>query len=103
MYLVLGMAAVATMSFHASTAEKHAAQIIEACQTFKVRRGTLPNRLEELVPEFLPSVPRARYTLAYGQFTYWASAQSHTLMYVALPPFGRRVYHFEQSRWSQVD
>jgi len=24
-------------------------------------------------------------------------------MYVTLPPFGRRVYHFEGARWSQLD
>jgi hypothetical protein len=56
------------------------------------------------VPEFLPAVPRAKYTLAYGEFTYWASSEKdHTLMYVALPPFGRRLYHFEQGVWTQLD
>jgi hypothetical protein len=103
-FLLLGVATVATQRFHTATAQNHAAQIIEACRAYQTRRGKLPDRLEELVPEFLPAVPRAKYTLQWGEFTYWASEnRSHTLMYVAFPPFGRRLYHFEEARWSQLD
>ena len=104
LYLLLGVATAATMRFHTATAQNHAAQVIEACRAYQARRGVLPDRLEELVPEFLPAVPRAKYTLQWGEFTYWASEkESHTLMYVAFPPFGRRLYHFEEARWSQLD
>ena len=104
MYLLLGVATVATMRFHAATARNHAEQVIKACHAYQARHGQLPDRLAELVPEFLPAVPRAKYTLQWGHFTYWTSDKNrHTLMYVALPPFGRRLYHFEQARWSQLD
>ncbi len=104
MYLLLGIATVATMQFHLATARNHAAQVIDACRAYQARHGMLPDRLEQLVPEFLPAVPRAKYTLQWGAFTYGASGTaSHTLMYVALPPFGRQVYHFEEARWSQRD
>jgi hypothetical protein len=104
LYLLLGIAAVAGIQFHTATARHHAAQVIEACRAYQARHGVLPARLEELVPEFLAAVPRAKYTLQWGAFTYRTSEQkSHTLMYVALPPFGRRLYHFEEARWSQVD
>ena len=104
LYLVLGLAAFGTARFHAATAETHAASVIEACRAFEARRGPLPNRLDDLIPEFLSAVPRAKYTLAWGAFTYSTAAPNrHTLMYVTLPPFGRRVYHFEENRWSQLD
>jgi hypothetical protein len=104
LYLVLGIATVAATRFHAATAQNHAAQIIEACRAYQTRHGMLPDRLQQLVPEFLPAVPRAKYTLSFGEFTYWTSGQkSHTLMYVALPPFGRRLYHFEEARWTGLD
>lgn len=104
MYLVLGIATIGATRFHAATARNHAAQVIEACHAYQTRHGMLPERLQQLVPEFLPAVPRAKYTLSYGAFTYWTSGQkSHTLMYVALPPFGRRLYHFEERRWSSLD
>jgi len=103
-YLLLGIATVATMQFHTATAQHHAAQVIAACRAYEKRSGKLPDRLTELVPEFLPAVPRAKYTLQWGDFTYWTSENNtHTLMYVALPPFGRRLYHFEQAQWSQLD
>jgi hypothetical protein len=103
-YLLLGVAAFAAIQFHQATAQHHAAEVIAACQAYKVRHGIFPAALQQLVPEFLPAVPRAKYTLAYGEFTYWASSEKdHTLMYVALPPFGRRLYHFEQGVWTQLD
>lgn len=104
MCLFLGAATFATMRFHATTAETHAARVIDACRAFESRRGKLPDRLQELVPEFLPAVPRAKYTVAWGAFTYSTSGSTHhTLMYVALPPFGRQIYNFEAARWSQLD
>lgn len=104
MYLLLGIATVATMQFHTATAQNHAEQVIAACRAYQARHGTLPDRLEELVPEFLPKVPRAKYALQWAEFTYWTSGKTaHTLMYVALPPFGRRLYHFETAQWSQLD
>ena len=104
MYLLLGVATVATMRFHTATAQNHAEHVIAACRAYQAQHGKLPDRLAELVPEFLPAVPKAKYTAQWGEFSYWASDnQTHTLMYVALPPFGRRLYHFEQARWSQLD
>lgn len=102
-YLLLGVATVTALRFHTATAQTHAEQVIEACRAYAKRNGKLPDRLTELVPEFLPAVPRAKYTLQWGEFTYWTSEDAHTLMYVALPPFGRRLYHFEQDRWGQLD
>jgi hypothetical protein len=104
LYLLLGLAAYGTARFHAATAETHAVSVIEACRAFETRHGMLPSRLEDLVPEFLPAVPRAKYTLAWGEFTYSTfSDERHTLMYVAFPPFGRRVYHFEEAQWRSLD
>ncbi len=104
LYLVLGIAAYFTATVHRVTAERRADRVIEACRAFEARRGGLPARLDELVPEFLPAVPKAKLTLAYNTFSYSSfDAGSHTLMYTTLPPFGRRTYHFESRRWSLSD
>jgi hypothetical protein len=57
------------------------------------------------VPEYLPSIPRAKMTMRWNEFTYQAasSGESHTLTYVAFPPFGRLLYSFEQDEWMQLD
>ncbi len=108
MYLLLGVATVAAMRFHRTTATSHAEQLIAACRAYKVQHGEFPDRLEALVPTYLPAVPRAKYTLGWGNFTYWNLSSDrdephHVLMYVALPPFGRRLYHLERGSWSQLD
>jgi hypothetical protein len=91
------------MRFHAYTARVNADRVIAACRSYESAHGRLPDRLQDLVPAFLPAVPRAKHTGMYGAFTYFSSAESHTLMYVAFPPFGRRLYHFEERRWGVRD
>jgi hypothetical protein len=103
LYLALGVATVGALRLHAATAERRAAEIIQACRSHAARHGVLPRTLDELVPRFLDRIPRARYTVAWGTFTYVSSSRAHTLLYVAVPPHGRRLYHFEADRWSTLD
>jgi hypothetical protein len=103
MYLLLGVATVGAMRFHAETARVNADRVIAACRSYEKANGKLPEKLPDLVPAFLPGIPRAKYTGMFGEFTYLSSPTNHTLLYVALPPFGRRLYHFEQNRWSNLD
>jgi hypothetical protein len=103
-YVVLAVTTVATVRFHGWMAEARANQVVEACKAYHARHGGYPARLADLVPEFLASVPRAKYTMMWGEFSYWTSSlDAHTLMYVAAPPFGRRLYNFEAGRWGQLD
>jgi hypothetical protein len=103
-YVLLVLATAATIRFHTRTAESRAYQVIEACKAYHAKHGAYPNGLGALVPEFLPSIPRAKYTMMWGEFSYWTSGpESHTLMYVAMPPFGRRLYNLETGRWGQLD
>ncbi len=108
MYLLLGVATVAVMRLHATTATSRAEQLIAACGAYKEQHGVFPDRLEALVPTYIPAGPRAKYTLTWGNFTYsnWSSDPDeprHVLMYVAMPPFGRRLYNLEQGHWWTLD
>lgn len=103
LYLLLGVATVGAMRFHADTARVNADRVIAACRSYEKANGKLPETLPDLVPAFLPGIPRAKYTGMFGEFTYLSAPTNHTLLYVALPPFGRRLYHFEQNRWSNLD
>lgn len=103
LYVLLGAATAGAMRFHAHTARTHAARVIDACRAYERAHGKLPDRLQDLVPGFLGAVPRAKYTGMFGEFTYWSAPAGHTLLYVELPPFGRRLYHFEQDRWGRLD
>jgi hypothetical protein len=52
-------------------AEANATKIIGACKEFHTANGRYPRTLDELVPKYMPSVPRAKYCLDIGKFLYF--------------------------------
>ena len=98
-----GIASLLLIRLDVSTAEDHARQVIDAVKAFKATRHHFPERLEELVPEFLPAIPAARWAVAAGGFRYFANGGYHLLMYVTFPPFGRTTFNFENDRWGSLD
>jgi len=89
--------------FNTQVAARRAAVIIAACRAYEAKHGQLPESLDDLVPAFLSSVPRARYTLAASQFFYRKATQpsdaSHLLYYYPIA-LQRRVYNFGTDSWS---
>lgn len=96
--LVLGNAHLQSMM-----ATINAERIIRACEQFRVASERYPTRLQELVPGYIGSVPRAKYSLAFGEFRYWSHEGRHRLMWVVVPPFGRKIYDFEHRQWGFLD
>jgi len=80
-------------------AKKRAHELIAACNKYKASHGDFPDRLQDLVPEFIPEVPRAKYTPRYGEFSYHRG----NLMWTSIPPFGRPYYDFYSERWGFLD
>ena len=96
-------AALATMALNNKIAERRAGQVVNAVQQYKTRYGHYPQRLAEVAPEFLPSIPRTKYTLSSADFIYIRREESPLLWYVVFPPFGRRVYDFNSGKWGSLD
>jgi hypothetical protein len=86
-------------------ARKNAEQIIAACRAFHGKRGHFPQALEELVPEFLPELPPAKYAGPHFGFTYdvQQDGSRHVLGWTEVIPFGRPYYVFEEDRWGYLD
>lgn len=96
-------------------AKAQADRVIEACEAYRRENGSYPPSLEALVPRHLPSVPRARYTVAFGEFSYRPrtapegappapGARAHTsLSFTTVAPFGQSFYVFEEKRWGDLD
>jgi hypothetical protein len=103
--LALCGAVFGTIYINNLIARKRANQIIEALNAYKGKYGHYPERLADLVPEYIPSVPLAKYTLGFNQFYYGylADEERGELWYVALPPFGRSVYSLETQTWGYLD
>jgi hypothetical protein len=86
-------------------AEQNAPRVAAACEQFYAANGKFPKTLDELVPRYLPSVPRAKYCygFGFGEFVYMNFHGSPILFWYVIPPHGRRCYDFEHRRWRYLD
>ncbi len=81
-----------------------AASLIAACEKFRDETGNYPDRLTQLVPLYLRSIPRSKYCLCCNNFSYDKSADySPIIWWCEFPPFGKRVYNFGTHKWRSLD
>lgn len=107
MAIYLGMMAsvVATISANNQLASRRADEIVAALKQYRATTGDYPAHLTDLVPGYLPSIPRAKYTLMFDDFSYHHTPNEPGgfLMYTTLPPFGRRTYSLDTTTWGSLD
>jgi len=88
-------------------ARRNAEVLIAACRAYQAKHGRLPGSLEQLVPDFLPELPPAKFSDPLFGFTYDVSgpeeAPRHVLGWTDSVPFGRPFYVFEEDRWGYLD
>lgn len=86
-------------------AKRNAVRIVEACEQYRKDTGNYPKQLDELVPQYLSSIPPAKHCCMWNKFSYQANfEQPYTMLdWVELPPFGRPTYNFEERRWGYLD
>jgi len=97
-----GLLAFANYSVQRTIAMGNAERVIEACERYREANGAYPERLGELVPRYLNSVPRAKYCCSWSEFWYFGAPRPLLLWY-EIPPFGRRIYNFERGDWGYID
>lgn len=103
-YIVSATISLGFVKINNSIAMSNAKPVIEAIKQYKTVNGQYPNTLEELVPNFLSAIPRAKFTLANNRFIYLepTNSRSPSLMFIGAP-FAVRIYSFETGKWSTVD
>lgn len=85
-------------------AEANAPRVVAACEEYHAANGRFPKNFDELVPQYLPSVPRAKYCLGpWGQFVYFYNQGKPMLVWYVVPPYYRRIYDFETRRWNYIE
>jgi hypothetical protein len=102
-YLLAAALVLVTINIDLHFARQRADKVAVALKQYQAQRGNYPDKLDKLVPEFLPSVPNARITLTLNQFFYHATDNSHDLSYIVVPPFGLNSYNLENGRWTVRD
>jgi hypothetical protein len=84
-------------------AQRRAIQLGQACRQFHAKYNRYPQGLGELEPEFISSVPLAKYALMDSNFFYLTSSTDPEVWFVELPLFGGRFYHVKTGNWGYMD
>ena len=84
-------------------ARSRAEVLVTAARQYEARHHRLPDKLQDLVPDFIPEVPLAKYTLMFNDFHYISREGWHGHLWVSIPPFGRPTYRFEENKWDYID
>jgi len=79
--------------------------LVTAIKQYKATHNQYPEKLQDLVPEFVPKVPKAKYVLGeFGNFRYFSYKKDPPILfYYYLPPFGRPTYNFQKEKWTYLD
>ena len=83
--------------------EKNAQRIIKAVNSYYADTGRYPEKLKQLIPIYLESVPSCAYRMIDNQYRYFSDPGDPNLMWAVLPPFGRRIYYFKTAEWRTMD
>ena len=102
-YSIMVVASVAAFAANNYLAERRAKEVIKQVYDFKDNQHQYPRRLDDMVPEYMSTVPCAKITLLFGKFGYTTVGGYPTLMYYGWAPFERRCYNFESRRWYILD
>ena len=103
---VLGIAAIAimlTINFNNGVARDRAEHLVRAIESYRSVTGRYPADLADLVPGYVHTVPKAKYTLSFNRFIYLNRGERVSLAYVDVPPFGRPYYDFRGRAWRYID
>lgn len=99
--LTLGIA-VANESSRCTIAEINGKQIVRACESFYADNGRYPQMLNELVPQYLPSIPHA----VNGEFRYHnpddLEGPAPILVWDRFM-FQHHIYDFGRKEWHTLD
>jgi hypothetical protein len=92
-------------AFQLSVAAANGQRIVAACEEYHAANGRFPEKLDELVPKNLNSVPVAKYCLGPGsRFFYTAYPHGNAkLAWEIVSPHYRRTYDFGTRNWGYLD
>lgn len=95
---------LANSSLQGRIARANSERLIKVCERYRADHGDYPERLDQLVPDYVSAVPRAKYCCAFGAFSYWNFEGPNAFFWwVELPPYGRRTYDLDSKKWGYID
>jgi len=95
-YLLLSVATLSLISWNARLAQRRASPVIAAVNRYHSEHGQYPTTLDQLVPTYLPSIPRAGFTQISRDFRYY---DERPQLYFAGMWHGVFAYDFPTESW----
>ena len=102
-YLCACVCIVGVYRLNTFVGKKNAHRIVSAIEVYKSDKGVYPAELSDIVPEYMSGIPVCAYRLSGRQYRYFYTDSYHYLMWVEMPPFGRRMYDFQDKEWRYID
>ena len=94
-YSLMVLISFSILSYETSVNQKEAEIVINAIYQYHQDQGEYPKELALLLPDYLDSVP--------GYLYYFINEENVYLSFVAVPPYGRKVWDFEKKKWNYID
>jgi hypothetical protein len=76
-----------------------AEEIVAAAEAYRAKEGRFPAALEELVPRFLPAVPRGDIKPGASPYRLWQEGPASYFSYTPPPWPVQRIYNFQTREW----
>ena len=102
-YLIALIGIIGTFKFNSHMGANNAKSVIKAVNTYFADNGHYPENLNQLIPIYLKNIPSCAYRMMESEFRYFSDQGDPNLMWVVVPPFGRRIYYFKDAEWRTLD
>lgn len=93
----------ANMTLQWKIGNENGDRIVAACEEFHAAQGRYPKTLDDLVPQYLPSVPPAKYCLGWDGNFHYTNSDDRPFLWWSMIGFYTKNYSFELKRWGHTD
>ena len=94
---------IGIFKFNAYLGGENANIVINAINSYYADTGLYPDNLNQLIPNYLDSIPSCAYRIMDYKYRYYVDQDNAFLMWTMIPPWGRRRYNFKNAEWRYFD
>ena len=93
---------VVMVKVNAYIAPLHAHRLVEAIETYRSATGVYPQKLDDLVPQFIDHVPYAQYTLGGFFYYVWRGKAEPPMLWYNPHGMDHSIYDFKTKDWGYL-
>jgi len=94
---------IGIFKFNSYIGGENANIVIDAVNSYYADTSLYPDKLNQLIPNYLDSIPNCAYRIMDYKYRYYVDQDNAYLMWTVIPPWGRRNYNFNNAEWTYFD